>query len=123
MKKIIFLLVAVFTISNITYAGFPVKGEQTISIIKGECDNIILKDGNEIAAKIIEITPDLVKYKKCGKSDGPMFTIYKADVLMLRYADGTKDIISNKKHKAKQWSEENNPVSTLGFSPLFNICV
>jgi len=115
MKKIIIIVVSVFTISNVAYAGFPVIGEQTISLVKDECDNIILKDGSEISAKIIEITPDLVKYKKCGKLDGPLFTIYKSDILMLRYADGTKDIISNKKYKNQQFSEEKDLMSTLGF--------
>ena len=118
MKRITILLITFFLLNIVAYASFPVT--EIDNIVIEECDNIILKDGNEISAKIIEITPDLVKYKKCGKPDGPMFTIYKSDILMLRYADGTKDIIrNNRKYKESlQEFQENNPSSALGFASI-----
>ena len=121
MKRIAILLITFFLLNTVTYASFPVT--EIDNIIIEECDNIILKNRNEISAKIIENTPDLVKYKKCAQLDGPMYTIYKSDILMLRYADGTKDIIrNNKKYKNQEYSEENNRLSSLGFlSIMFGI--
>ena len=88
MKKLLLILLS---LPMIGFASFPIN-----SFIE-ECDNIILKDGKEISAKIIEITPELVKYRKCKKLEGPLISIYKNEILMLRYADGSKDILENDK--------------------------
>ena len=115
MKKFCATIILLLTISNISFAGFPITLQKNISI-ESECDNIILKDGMEISAKIIEITPELIKYKKCGNLDGPLISIYKSDILMLRYADGTKDIMNvAKKIKNKDTYRKDNPSSSLAF--------
>jgi len=56
-----------------------------------------MKNGDEIKAKITEITPKEIKYKKCNGSDGPVITISKNSVFSILYADGSKEIISSKK--------------------------
>jgi len=114
MKKFFILLLILLATNYVSFAGFPVLENHTI--VSSECDNIILKDGKEISAKIIEITPDIIKYKKCNNLDGPLISIYKSDVLMLRYADGTKDII-NVAEERKSISEykKDNTNSGLGF--------
>ena len=91
MKKCLFLVYMFFAFSTVTNASFPIDDKITIN---EPCDNIILKNGDEISVKIIEITPDLIKYKKCGNLDGPLFSIYKNEVLLVRYKDGTKDIFN-----------------------------
>jgi len=93
MKKLLLILLC---LPLVVCASFPVLENKT-TIYNDSCDNIILKNGEEISAKIIEITPDLIKYKKCGKLEGPLISIYKKEVLMLRYNDGSKDIISPSK--------------------------
>ena len=45
------------------------------------CDLIYLQDGNEISAKVSEITDTDVKYKKCNNLTGPNITIAKAKIL------------------------------------------
>ena len=92
MKNILLLLLAVLTIENISYAGFPVTEKKITIFIDSKCDNIILKDGSEISAKIVEITADLIKYRKCSNLDGPLFSINTNDVLLIRYLDGTKEV-------------------------------
>jgi hypothetical protein len=104
MKKLLLILLC---LPMIGLASFP------INTFFEECDNIILKDGNEISAKIIEITPELVKYRKCEKLDGPLISIYKKEILMLRYADGSKDIL-----KSDKQSQVSNPF-LLGILALF----
>ena len=56
-----------------------------------------MQDGNEISVKVIEITPELIKYKKCNNS-GPLISIKKSDVFMIKYSDGSnqKIITDNK---------------------------
>lgn len=58
------------------------------------CDNIILKSGEELSAKVVEITGSEIKYKKCDNLGGPIYIINKASVLLIKYPNGTKDIIS-----------------------------
>ena len=92
MRKITILLITLLSLHIVAYAGFPVT--ETSNIVSEECDNIILKNGEEISAKIIEITPDLIKYKKCNNQDGPIVSINKSEVMMIKYSNGTKELVS-----------------------------
>ena len=103
----------------IGFASFPVLDKTTV-LYNDSCDNIILKNGEEISAKIIEITPDLIKYKKCRNLDGPLISIYKNEVLMLRYNDGSKDIFSSlEKKEGGRVSNESSEVPWGGIMSLF----
>jgi hypothetical protein len=63
-------------------------------LILDECGDLItLKNGDEIKAKVIEVTLNEIKYKKCDNLDGPIYTVAKKDVFSIKYANGTKDII------------------------------
>jgi hypothetical protein len=55
------------------------------------CDNIILKNGNQIKGKIIEITSEEVKYHRCDNLKGPIYNTPKHYVFMLQYSNGTTD--------------------------------
>lgn len=57
-------------------------------------DTLVKKNGEEIQVKVLEITPDLVKYKKFDNLEGPTISVYKREVFMVRYAGGTKEIIT-----------------------------
>ena len=57
-----------------------------------DCDNIIFKNADELSAKVIEITTDVVKYKRCDNLDGPLISVSKNEILMIRYKNGTKEI-------------------------------
>ena len=56
------------------------------------CDRIVLKNGDESMVKVLEIAPNDVKYKKCDSPDGPLYVVKKADVFMIQYANGTKEV-------------------------------
>lgn len=58
-------------------------------------DIIINKEGDEIKAKVLEITSAEIKYKRFDNQDGPIFTLSKAEVLLIRYENGTKDVFQN----------------------------
>ena len=57
-------------------------------------DVITLKAGEDIQAKILELSTTEIKFKKFDNQTGPTFTILKSTVLMVRYENGTKDIFN-----------------------------
>jgi hypothetical protein len=60
-------------------------------------DIITTKSGEDILAKVLEVNPADVKYKKYDNSESPIYTILKSDLVMIRYDDGTKDIFTDSK--------------------------
>ena len=70
------------------------------------CDNIILKNGKEISAKVIEVGVKEIKYKKCPDNNDPLYSIKKSDVFMIKYPDGTKDIMPEEKVKEESPFDE-----------------
>lgn len=55
-------------------------------------DIIVKKDGDEIKAKVTEVSISEIKYKKHESPNGPIYTILKNDVFMIKYENGTKDV-------------------------------
>ncbi|WP_138994246.1 hypothetical protein [Larkinella sp. C7] len=54
-------------------------------------DNIILRNGAEIPAKVLEVDQTNLKYRKTDNPDGPVYTTPLRDVLLIKYGNGTKD--------------------------------
>ena len=59
------------------------------------CDKIILKTGEELEVIVLEITIAEIKYKKCSMLDGPIFIIERKSVFLIKYKNGTKDVIND----------------------------
>ncbi len=57
-------------------------------------DRLIFRNGDEVGVRIDEITPDLIKYHRADNLQGPLFSVRKADVFMVRYANGTKEVFT-----------------------------
>ena len=70
-------------------------------------DIITTKTGEDILAKISEIGPTEIKYKKYDNLDGPMYTMLKSEVLMIRYENGTNDVF-----KEEQASNAGRPLNS-----------
>jgi hypothetical protein len=64
-------------------------------------DLITLKNGTDIKSKVIEINLSEIKYKKFDNLNGPLFSIAKEDVLIIRYENGTKDIFGDDSKPSK----------------------
>jgi len=60
-------------------------------------DVIVKRDGSTILAKILEVNPDNVKYKKHKNLQGPTYTINISDLLSINYQNGDRDVFSNRK--------------------------
>ncbi len=54
-------------------------------------DYIYKKDGSDIAAKVVEITQDLIKYKQFDFQDGPVYSVKISEVNMIAYEGGRRE--------------------------------
>lgn len=83
-----------------------------------ECDVILLNNGDEISAKVIEIGINEVKYKKCDNINGPLFTISKNSIFSIKYSNGSKDVFTNLDKKSSNTNHQNNNTSNkkIGFA-------
>jgi hypothetical protein len=55
------------------------------------CDEIFLRSGEKIRAKVVEIDRSLVKYKKCDLPGGPLYSTYRSGVTVIIYANGSHE--------------------------------
>lgn len=77
-------------------------------------DLVILKDGSVIEAKVTEITPTEIKYKRFNHLTGPVIVISKADVLSIRYENGTTEIINSSSPGRPAANQSVNQTGTPG---------
>lgn len=75
-------------------------------------DIIIKNDKTEIKAKVLELTEDVIKYRKFEVLDGPIYSIKKSDVFMILYKNGIKEYIENNTTPKAQPAAENTPTAT-----------
>ncbi len=71
-------------------------------------DVVIKKDGAEIEAKVLEILPEEIKFKYHNNPDGPVITVLKEDVFMIKYANGTKEVFKTEKAEKPDDNNHNN---------------
>jgi TM2 domain-containing membrane protein YozV len=83
-------------------------------------DMITLKSGDEITALVQEIGTDDVKYKKWNNQTGPTYTLKKAEIFMIKYKNGEKDVFNEiaklqetKAEQYRQTPQANQSVITL----------
>ncbi len=57
-------------------------------------DNIILKNGTEIQGKVLEVSPSEIKYRRQDNLEGPVYTTGTRDIILIKYANGTKDVLN-----------------------------
>ena len=65
-------------------------------------DYIYMKDGSEYRAKVEEITPDIIKFKKFDQPDGPVRTVKVQDVISIKYQDGTEELFTKVQEKQEE---------------------
>jgi len=90
MKKLIITLLFSFVVKFLSYSQ----------------DILTFKNGTETKVKVTEVTSSEVKFKKFDNIDGPLYSILKSDLFMVKYENGTKEVFST------QTNAEGNPVET-----------
>ena len=78
MKQLIFSFALIFCITNISKAQ----------------DSLVMKSGEVIQAKVIEINTEEVKYKKFDNLTGPLYSILKSELSIIKYENGTREDFS-----------------------------
>lgn len=58
-------------------------------------DVIVKKDGSTILSKVVEVGTSEIKYKKWNNVDGPFYSIFKSDVQVVNYENGSKDFFTD----------------------------
>jgi len=72
-------------------------------------DLIILRDGNIIEARVLEISPTEIRYRRFDHLDGPIIVIMAANVLSIRYENGRTEIINSVTQPATRTSNTASP--------------
>lgn len=63
-------------------------------VLMDTCGDVItFKSGDQVTARVTEITDDKIKYKRCDNLDGPVFVVNKGTVETIRYANGVVEKI------------------------------
>ena len=57
-------------------------------------DIIMLRTGDEIQSKVEEVGIDIIRYHKFDNVSGPIYTIEKSKVFMIKYQNGSKDVFA-----------------------------
>lgn len=57
-----------------------------------KCDTIVLMNGEEVYARIVESGIKFVSYNDCGESNAPLKSILKSDIFSIKYKNGTKEL-------------------------------
>lgn len=78
MRKIFLMLLLLAT----CYAGYAQ-------------DTITKRNGEEIQAKVLEITINAIKYKRFDNLEGPVIHIAKNEVFLITYENGTKETFTD----------------------------
>lgn len=69
-------------------------------------DVIICRNGDEITSKVLKISKTEIEYKKWNNQDGPTYTLEKAEVFMIKYQNGDKDVFKETPAAPAQASNE-----------------
>jgi hypothetical protein len=70
-------------------------------------DLIIKKNGDEIQAKVLEILPELIKYKKKSNLEGPTYTLELSEIFMIKYQNGSKAVFKEKRNQPSIKTDKN----------------
>lgn len=77
-------------------------------------DVIVLRNAEEIEAKVEAITPNQVTYKRWNNLEGPTYTINKTQVFYIKYKNGEKDVITSANSSA-------TPITFSGYANVGTI--
>jgi hypothetical protein len=82
------------------------------NIIKAQ-DTLSMRSGENMLVKVIEVGTTEVKYKKLDNLNGPVFSILKSDLLMIKYENGTSEDYS-KEERALIKVKKRHTVRNIG---------
>lgn len=86
-----------------------------VSVVAFAEDVIVTKEATKISAKIEEVGPTEIKYKKVSYLDGPAFTMPTSEILCIIFDNG-EVMIFDKPKKQEANGEKQNSLSEIGLT-------
>jgi hypothetical protein len=90
-------------------------------------DIIVMRNADEVMAKVTSITQDQVTYKRWSNLDGPTYTISKSQIFYIKYENGEKDLMNAVPETRTRVREHRNntssslPVAFRGYASVGTI--
>jgi hypothetical protein len=78
-----------------------------VKLVLGQ-DVIVKTDGEVIKAKVTEVSINEIKFHKLENLEGPIFSILKSDVYMIKFENGTTEVFKNEASFQKTRSNSNS---------------
>ena len=78
-------------------------------------DIIVMKNGDEVEAKVTKVGTTEVEYHKWSNQDGPVYSVAKSDVFMVKYKNGEKDVFD----KAPAKSDNASKFESISSAPEY----
>jgi hypothetical protein len=69
--------------------------------LQDSCEVIIFSNGDKQLVEIVELTNNVIKYRRCGMPDGPLLIKTIDDLYKIKYATGENKIINKDNDPAK----------------------
>jgi hypothetical protein len=60
-------------------------------------DTLFFRIKPPLAVQIFEINPETIKYRKADNPDGPLYTVSKSEIRLIKYANGSRETIDSLK--------------------------
>ena len=108
MKKLLIIIFVFFSIQSKAQEIIVLK-----PVIIHAKDTLSMRSGENILVKVIEVGATEVKFKKLDNLNGPIFSILKSDLLMIRYENGTSEDYS-KEERALIKVKKRHTVRNIG---------
>lgn len=83
-------------------------------------DIITKKDGQDIKAKVLEVTSNDIKYNLYDEPDGTIYTIKKSEVLMIRHESGHNEVFNEKSKLELYYPSDREPVEGIVVGMKYN---
>lgn len=93
----------------------PIKRMLPRKAAAPDCDQIVLRNGDVVDAKVKEVGVTEIRYKKCDRLDGPDYTILKRDILSIKYSNGEIERFSAATNSSN--NNNNAPASSQNDGP------
>lgn len=92
------------------------QGNDILFAQPDQCDTIIMISGSMIIGKVAEIGLDEVKYRRCDNLNGPVISIRKSDISVIKYNNGTKDYFTSNSSVTNNYDSDTRKIEGLGLA-------
>ncbi|MBO4589343.1 MAG: hypothetical protein J5711_10675 [Bacteroidales bacterium] len=90
-----------------------------IGILSFAQDTIIFRNGDEVVAKVAEVSDSEIKYHLWNNQSGPIYVKKTSDIFMVKYEGGYKEVYGNNISHTEDDDLRAYAISKYGSSPIY----